>query len=455
MVSWLKKMRTDVLVIGAGNIGISVAFYLKRMDPKIDVTLIDCGQPMAFTSAQSGENYRNWWPHPVMRTFMDHSIDLMEQIAVETDNILQMNRRGYILATRSSNPDGLLAELQDCYRKEEIRSHLASSGHSYEPAFSDDWKAAPAGVDILSGRAQISGHFPYLDTTVQHIVHIRRGGTISGQQLGGYMLAEFRSCGGHRLQGKVTAIDKEQSYRAVIDGGGSSIEATRIVNAAGPFLSDIAEMVELTLPVQNWLQQKIAFEDYKGVVPRTMPFAIDLDAQCLDWSEEERALIQLEPDFAWLANELAGGIHCRPEGGDHGTWVKMGWAFNQKEVLPSFEPEFDDQFPEIVLRGAARLQPGLKAYYGHLPRATVHYGGYYTLTDENWPLLGRSDVEGFYIAGALSGFGTMAACAAGELVASTVLDRDLPNYAAWLSPRRYADPAFKALQPTLVNRGIL
>ena len=40
--------------------------------------LIDAGQPMGLTSAASGENYRNWWPHPVMTEFTDRSIALME-----------------------------------------------------------------------------------------------------------------------------------------------------------------------------------------------------------------------------------------------------------------------------------------------------------------------------------------------------------------------------------------
>jgi hypothetical protein len=56
-------------------------------------------------------------------------------------------------------------------------------------------------------------------------------------------------------------------------------------------------------------------------------------------------------------------------------------------MTPRLNPELNDEFPEVVLRGAARLNPALKAYYGTLPKNTRHYGGYYTLTDENWPLV--------------------------------------------------------------------
>ena len=67
----------DVAVIGAGIIGISVAYALAVHHGVRRVTLIDAGDPMAMTSAQSGENYRNWWPHRLMTAFTDHATDLL------------------------------------------------------------------------------------------------------------------------------------------------------------------------------------------------------------------------------------------------------------------------------------------------------------------------------------------------------------------------------------------
>jgi glycine/D-amino acid oxidase-like deaminating enzyme len=61
-----RVLEADVAVIGAGNVGIAVAYYLVGRHGVPDVILIDARDPMSLTSAQSGENYRNWWPHPVM-----------------------------------------------------------------------------------------------------------------------------------------------------------------------------------------------------------------------------------------------------------------------------------------------------------------------------------------------------------------------------------------------------
>ncbi len=432
----MNKLQTDTLVIGAGSVGIAVAYYLKKHDPSLDVTLVDCGQPMAFTSAQSGENYRNWWPNPMMRAFTDRSIDLMEEIALESDNILQMTRRGYVLATRQIDIDDHLRELEAGYTdspENQIRMHVGDANGGYRPAIVEDWKSAPNGVDVITDKAVIEKTFPYFDKEVRSVIHIRRAGMISGQQMGQYMLQAFKEAGGKRLTGKVDHIDHAEAFSVRLAGAGNFVQATRIVNAAGPFVGEIANMLGIDLPVENWIQQKIAFEDTKKTIARTMPFAIDLDPQCLDWDEDERGLLAEDPDFAWLAGELPGAVHCRPEGGDRGTWLKLGWAYNSASVPVSFTPEFDDQFP----------------------RSTVHYGGYYTLTKENWPLLGPTEVDGFYLAGALSGFGTMAACASGDLVARHMLNQDLPGYAAMLSPMRYNDPAIVATMNAQQNPGIL
>jgi len=454
----LKQHSCDTLIIGAGIIGISTAYYLKKLDPDLSIILVEAGQPMAFTSAQSGENYRNWWPHPVMTAFTNHSIDLMETIARETNNRINMNRRGYALATRSRVIDDLMDALYAGYAEStvsDIRVHDQSFSKTYENPYNRDWISAPCGVDVLKNQKLIRSAFPSYAHDIRAVIHIRRGGSISGQQLGQYMLERFRAAGGQRITGMVEAIERDDGFKAHFTAQIAEIRAERIVNAAGPFTNNISAMLGAKLPIKNILQQKIAFEDVAHTIPRKMPLSIDLDAQTIDWSEEERELIADYPELAWLADEMPGGIHCRPDGGEGGTWIKMGWAYSEDEALPIMEPPLFEFFPEIVLRGAARINPSLKHYYGRLPRSMHHYCGYYTSTEENWPMIGEMEVDGAYIVGAMSGFGTMAACAAGELCAQWVLGNSLPKYAFELSPERHNDASLLAEIHALSSRGIL
>jgi glycine/D-amino acid oxidase-like deaminating enzyme len=449
----------DTAIVGAGSVGIAVAYSLAVEQGVPRLVLIDAGDPMGLTSAQSGENYRNWWPHPTMTAFTDHAIDRLEAIARATGNRIGMTRRGYALATRRAAPAELIEDLHRGYGENaasRLRVHGPGRAASYRPAASGDWETAPDGVDILSGRDLVRAQFPSFAPDIATVIHIRRAGDISGQQLGQFMLEAIRARGGRLVRGRVVAIERGTGFTLQVEGtdGRTALRADRVVDAAGPFLGPVAALLGETLPVHNVYQQKIAFEDRAAAIPRTMPFAIDLDGQTLAWSAEDRAVLAADPDSARLVAPMPGGVHCRPEGGAGGRWVKMGWAYNEAASDPAEAPPLDPAFPDIVLRAASRLNPSLRAYVGRLPRGARHYGGHYTMTPENWPLIGRLATQGAFVAGALSGFGTMAACAAGALCAAWVAGAALPAYAAALSPDRSADGALMA-ELGAANRGIL
>jgi len=457
----MRTQQADVAVIGAGIVGIACAYYLSTSKRAAKVVLIDPLSPMSLTSAASGENYRNWWPHPVMTAFTDYSIDLMERIARESDNRLHMTRRGYALVTREADPAALLRQLYEGYGADgaaKIRIHNEGTNAKYQPALSADWQTAPDGVDIIQDRAILDAYFPTFDKAVATVLHIRRAGDISGQQMGSYMLQKVRSLGGGVLQGRVVAASRSAPFALEVESDGgerSTVMANTVVNAAGPHVGKVAALMGESVPVQSVFQQKIAFEDTQAAISRQMPFSIDLDGQTIDWNEEERDALADDPATAWLTRPMPGAIHCRPEGGDRGKWLKLGWAFNTTPTEPSENLPYNPSFPEIVLRGASRLNPSLKIYYGRLPARMSHYGGYYSMTKENWPLIGPMKTPGAFVAGALSGFGTMAACATGALIAAWVNGEALPEFAPALSLRRYDDATLMASLAASESTGVL
>jgi glycine/D-amino acid oxidase-like deaminating enzyme len=455
----LKTNDVEILVIGAGIAGIATAYYLAVQHKRARLLIVDEGQPMTLTSAQSGENYRNWWPHPTMAAFTDHSTDLMEDIARRTDNRFHMTRRGYLLVTRDDKPEELLRQLYAGYgasASKLIRLHEGAS-KDYSPPLSADWQAAPDGVDVLLGRDLIQQYYPTFDKEVATALHIRRAGDISGQQLGQYMLETMRPLGAQFQQARVVGITKTDRFvvDVIADGARQSIKADIIVNAAGPFAAHIAAMHGEELPIFNVLQQKIAFVDRNRAVDRNMPFAIDLDGQTLAWSDDEREELAASPELARLLEPMPGSIHCRPDGGDLGQWIKLGWAFNSEPAEPTREPELNPYFPEIVLRAASRLQPALKQYLGALPRDRVHYGGFYPMTKENWPLIGAASTPGVFLTTALSGYGTMSACAAGDLCARAVAGAPVPSFAGVLSIARYENKMLMNELESAESRGLL
>ncbi|MEZ4673314.1 MAG: FAD-dependent oxidoreductase [Caldilineaceae bacterium] len=254
----------------------------------------------------------------------------------------------------------------------------------------------------------------------------------------------------------------QQDGQGVSDGvtvntpaGEVTVQTRTLINAAGPFLPHIARMAGVDLPVFSVFQQKIAMPDPLGILPRHAPFTIFLDGQEVAWRDEERAFWASDDEYAWLLQHFPGGLHIRPEGSGDSTWIKLGWAINAQAAAPVWSPQGSPEFPELLLRGVARFIPGFARYAGRLPQSLVHYGGYYTKTKENLPLIGPMGVSGSYVVGALSGYGTMAGCAAGELCAQWVTASTLPNYAEVLSLARYAQPRYQAAMALLENSGEL
>jgi glycine/D-amino acid oxidase-like deaminating enzyme len=178
------------------------------------------------------------------------------------------------------------------------------------------------------------------------------------------------------------------------------------------------------------------------------------DQQTLDWSEEERAFLTEAEATRLLLGELPSGAHVRPEGGADSPFVLTLWPYDTPPVEPVWPPVFDPTYPEVVLRGLATMIPGLRAYCERAPRPVVD-GGYYTKTRENRPLIGPLPVKGAYVIGALSGFGIMAGCAAGELLAAHLTGSPLPPYAPAFALERYDDPAYLSLLENWESSGQL
>ena len=282
----------EIAVIGAGIAGIAAAYFIGERHGARSIALIDAGQPMALTSAQSGENYRNWWPHPVMTDLTDHSIDLMEQIARDSGDRLKMSRRGYVLATRSDDIGGLIEQLYVGYGTAAdrlIRLHEAGGAKGYR-AESAGWESAPDGVDVVRDVATIRRAFPSYDRAIRNILHIRKAGHIDGQQMGQFMLERLKDRGVRRVTGRVVAIERGRRFAIELRSpdGDRRLSSDVVVNAAGPFVGEIAGMLGVELPVKNVLQQKIAFEDAARAIPPD-PAVLDRSGRAGDRLDRGRA----------------------------------------------------------------------------------------------------------------------------------------------------------------------
>lgn len=422
----------DVVVIGAGIVGVSTVYQLTRLGIN-GVILIDPRPPLSLTSDKSTECYRNWWPNEPMVGLMQRSIDLLEQMAEESSNIFCLSRRGYLFATAS--PDRL-----DAMR---TQAHITSSfgaGSVREHPGPDQYGDASSGVDILDS-SELQRHFPYLTDDAVGALHVRRAGWFSAQQLGAWMLERAREAGARHLKGEVVDIDVSAGRMSGVRlDDGSTVTADQVVVSAGPMAKAVAALAGVDLPLFSELHLKVAYRDHHGVIPRDAPMIIWSDPQKIDWSDEEREGLA-EMGRGDLLGEMPIFCHGRPEGGPDSPYFVALWEYHREKLEPTWPLPDDPLYPEVVMRGLTTMVPGLEVYLGGLPESSVD-GGYYTKTTENRPLIGPCGPEGFNVVVGLSGFGVMASSAAGELAARHIAGTELPEYAPQFLLSRYDDPAY-------------
>ncbi|HEX5814662.1 MAG TPA: FAD-dependent oxidoreductase [Methylomirabilota bacterium] len=433
----------EAVICGAGIAGIATAYHLARRGVT-DVVLVDERPPLSLTSDKSTECYRNWWPGPgdAMVAAMNRSIDLLEELARESGNVFGLNRRGYLYATADPARVPLLtraAEEAAALGAGPVRVHAVPG--EYRPAPPAGFEGQPTGADVITDRGTIRRHFPYLTEETVAVLHARRCGWFSGQQLGMYLLERARDKGARLVAGRVEGLDTRGGRVHAVIVNGRRLETPRFVNAAGPLVGPVAALLGVELPVFCEKHAKVAFADDLGAMPRTAPMSIWIDPVRLPWSEEERRA--LAGEHARLLDELPPGVHGRPEGAGESPIVLLIWTYDVSPVAPTFPPTFDPAYPEVAIRGISRMVPAFARYFARLPRAVVD-GGYYTKTRENRFLAGPLPVEGAFVCGALSGYGLMASNVAGELVAAHATGAALPPYAPAFALARYGDPAYAA-----------
>ena len=419
------KNNKTIAISGAGIAGVATAYYLFKKQPNLKVILIDKNQPLSFTTSKSGENFRDYWPQAVMQQYVSHSIDLMEDLRQEYGaTAFNMVYSGYNFISHQDQ---------------------AIFGVSEKGRFIK-------GMTEISSDEVLAKNYPYLDQGIKKIVRITKAGHIDVYAMGSLLLREARTNGLQQIQGEIVAVDKKAGKFQINLDYKQTILADKVVIATGPFINHIADMLGFQFPITNTLQRKFIIPDPLKIIPRDMPFTIYADGQYLDWSAEEKAFFAEEEKYQWLLAKFSGGLHIKPEG----QGIKMGWAFQTKTVTPTWEYDKLALFPQVVLKGASRFIPQLAAYEKNIPTPLIEYAGYYTRTKENWPLIGPTEMQDVFVVGALAGYGTMGACAAGELCTQYLCeDATLPNYAAYFHPDRYQNPAIRAEIAALKSDGQL
>jgi sarcosine oxidase subunit beta len=157
-----------------------------------------------------------------------------------------------------------------------------------------------------------------------------------------------------------------------------------VVNAAGAWAAEVAKMAGAELPVEPLRRQLVPTEPFDQL-PRRFPMVIDMST----------------------------GFHFRREG----KGILLAW--NDPEETPGFKTDFDPTFVEKILTRAASRVPCLAEAEVNPRRA---WAGLYEMTPDHHAIIGPSpNIEGLYFVNGFSGHGVMHSPASGRITADLIL----------------------------------
>ncbi|MFT4063991.1 NAD(P)/FAD-dependent oxidoreductase [Paraburkholderia sp.] len=355
---------TDVVIVGAGAIGASVALFCKRLDPGLDVTVIDRAPSDDFSStARSGSGgARRLFCCPENIAMSAYSIGFFKQLDATAQSELERVdwcERGYLFIVP---PEGIA---------------LLESNHKTQ-------RRMGANVELLSPR-ETARRFPMLRTDdlgaaawspedgwfdprkyLRVITHLA--------QQAGVRFVTDAVCGFDRQGGRVVAARLSS---------GNAVRAEYFVNCAGPWAGSVSALVDMPLPVNPMRRFEHVFT--ADTAHPQMPYVKDL---------------------AGLAIRSAGNAYS---GGLVKTHVSRG-----------FSQTLDESWFDSAVRPAVEWRfPGLGR-----PRLTRSWAGLYEQNDfDGNAIIGRwsGRCENFIVAAGFSGHGLMHAPAAGLAVAELIV----------------------------------
>jgi sarcosine oxidase subunit beta len=354
-----RRDSAEVVVVGGGIMGCSVAYYLARRGC-MDVVILERDRLAEASTSLSAGGIRQQFSHPANVRLSQESVRVFERFRETFGAEIEFHQVGYLFLATSE------AVWADLRAGVEVQQGLQVP------------------VEVLTPE-QIARRWPYL--AVDDVV----GGTFCPEDgyADPYSVAMAYAAAGRRLGVRIE--DKTPVTDVLVEAGRvvgvrtpqGVVWAPVVVNAAGAWAAQVGALAGVDLPIQPHRRQ-VFVTDAFAPIPKPVPMIIDFDAS----------------------------FYFRGEG----PGILMGMT--DKDEPPSFNTHVDWGFLEKVVDQAVRRAPILEDV-----RILRGWGGLYAITPDDNPILGRvPEVEGFVVVAGFSGHGFQQGPAVGRLMADLILD---------------------------------
>jgi sarcosine oxidase subunit beta len=373
----------DVVIIGGGVIGASVAYHLAESGAG-DIIIVEREerQGLGSTGVATG-GVRAQFATEINIRMSLYSIDFLSQFEAVTGFASGYEPRGYLFVATTEEQ---LAALKKNY---ELQCALGLKEVEIVTREEIAVRIPFLRVDDVKG-----GSFCRTDGFIKPL-SVMRGFTERAIERGARLWLGAEVSGIETLRGRVTGV---VTTRGVI--------STRaVVCCAGAWAAHVARLAGAQLPVKP-LRRQLASVRASAPAPEKLPMVID----------------------------ISNGFHFRPDGNAPQTNLLLAWPDPSEEY--GFKTEYDAGFTSKVLSLAQYRVP---AWRDLEIDAKFCRAGLYEMTPDHHAIISEApEVCGLFVVGGFSGHGVMHSPAAGRMAAEMILDGHIKFLdAAPLSAERF------------------
>jgi sarcosine oxidase subunit beta len=361
------KQTADVVIIGGGIVGASIAFHLAERGCT-DVLIVEREAALGLGSTgRATGGVRAQFATAINIRMSRYSIDFFTRFEEATGHPCGYEPAGYLFVATN--------EAQFDYLKRTRERQRAEGLTNVELVGADEIARRVPGLrtDDVTG-----GSFCGTDGFIAPL-KVLHGFTARAVERGARVWTETEVTGIEIAGGRVAGVETSRGR----------VATRAVVNASGAWAARTARLAGVEIPVVPLRRQLVSVQP-RVPLPAALPMVID----------------------------MSDGFHFRPESRDVATpGALMAWPDDTE--TSGFKTDFDPAFTEKVFRRARQRAPFLADASINASRCRA---GLYEMTPDHHAIIEESrEVGGLFLANGFSGHGVMHSPATGRLVSELIL----------------------------------
>jgi sarcosine oxidase subunit beta len=368
------KSKADVVIIGGGINGCSVAYRLAKKG--MDVAVIEKRYLASGATGACGAGIRQQWSTKENATLAIQSVKIFEKLSSELGQDIEFRQGGYLIAVHDEK------ERTQAEKNVALQRSLGLTVDILKPEEITDvvpildvkgMKAIGATFCPTDGHANpFKTTFAYADAARKHGAEIYTHTQVTGLKTSG------------------------KTIHAVVTDQGT-IQTKVVVNAAGIDSKTIAQMVKVNLPLTPFRKEIMATERLKPL----------FEAMVISFKDGIYFSQQRE-------GQIVGGLPIPEERGGYKTMPTFAFLEHMAQTLTRYAP---------ILQHVNMLR---------------HWTGFYDVTPDARPILGEvKEIKGFIQCNGFSGHGFMISPMVSQLLADLIVENKTSEMLQSLSLNRF------------------